>query len=58
MDQTLELVWQQDATAILFVRDADGALSAGDLTLGKPGIGEARAGRRRLSGADGSTSSS
>ena len=40
MDQTLELVWQQDATAILFVRDADGALSAGDLTLGKPGIGK------------------
>jgi hypothetical protein len=40
MDQTLELVWQQDATAILFVREADGALSAGDLTLGKPGIGK------------------
>jgi superfamily II DNA or RNA helicase len=33
---TLEAVWQQDATAILFVRDADGALSAGEIELGKP----------------------
>ena len=38
MDPTLEIVWQQDATAILFVRDADGALSAGELGLGKPTI--------------------
>ena len=38
MDPTLEIVWQQDATAILFVRDADGALSAGELTLGKPTV--------------------
>ena len=37
-ETTLELVWQQDATAILFVRDADGALSAGDLELGKPAV--------------------
>ena len=34
----VELVWQQDATAILFVRDADGGLSAGDLELGKPAV--------------------
>ena len=38
MTTMLELVWQQDATAILFVRDADGALSAGDLELGKPAV--------------------
>ena len=38
MDLTLEIVWQQDATAILFVRSADGALSAGALELGKPAI--------------------
>jgi SNF2-related domain/SNF2 Helicase protein/Helicase conserved C-terminal domain len=38
MDQTLEIVWQQDATAIAFVRDAGGALSADDLELGKPTI--------------------
>ncbi len=45
MDPTLEIVWQQDATAILFVRDAGGALSAGDLGLGKSDDCEARAGR-------------
>jgi len=33
---TLELVWQQDATAFLFVRDADGGLSAGGLDDGLP----------------------
>jgi hypothetical protein len=38
MDRTLEIVWQQDATAILFVRGADGALSTGDLELGKPAV--------------------
>jgi hypothetical protein len=43
MDPTLEIVWQQDATAILFVRDPAGALTAGELTLGKP-TAEARAG--------------
>src|SRR5687767_808242 len=39
IETTLELVWQQDATAILFVRDGDGALSAGDLELGTPAVG-------------------
>jgi SNF2 domain-containing protein/SNF2 helicase protein/helicase-like protein len=38
VDPTLEIVWQQDATAIAFARDADGALSAGDLELGKPAV--------------------
>ena len=37
---TLELVWQQDATALVFVRDADGTLSAGELHLGMPAIAE------------------
>ncbi len=36
IDPTLEIVWQQDATAIVLVRDADGTLSAGDLEIGKP----------------------
>ncbi|MDX6437495.1 MAG: hypothetical protein QOF45_78 [Gaiellaceae bacterium] len=35
---TLEAVWQQDATAFLFVRDANGELTAGDLELGKPAV--------------------
>jgi hypothetical protein len=35
---TLEAVWQQDATALVFVRGADGALTAGDLELGKPAV--------------------
>ncbi len=35
MDPTLEIVWQQDATAIVFVRTAGGELSAGELELGK-----------------------
>ena len=38
-ETTLELVWQQDATALLFVRDADRALSASDLELGTPAVG-------------------
>ena len=51
MDPTLELVWQQDATAILFVRDADGALSAGDLELGKPTVAKLALAGDELSGA-------
>ncbi len=37
---TLELVWQQDASALVFVRDTDGTLSAGELHLGMPAIAE------------------
>ena len=37
---TLELVWQQDASALVFTRGADGALSAGDLQIGMPAIAE------------------
>src|SRR5947209_7790948 len=33
---TLELVWQQDPSALAFARDRDGALSAGGLTVGAP----------------------
>ncbi|MDX6400390.1 MAG: hypothetical protein QOF27_996, partial [Gaiellaceae bacterium] len=34
--RTLEIVWQQDPTAYVFVRAGDGMLSADGLTLGTP----------------------
>src|SRR5512134_1349959 len=37
---TLEVVWQDDATALAFTRDADGTLSAGGLRLGLPAIAD------------------
>ncbi len=37
---TFELVWQQDASALVFVRGPEGALSAGELHLGMPAIAE------------------
>jgi hypothetical protein len=37
---TLELVWQQDASALVFARDEEGTLSAGELHLGMPAIAE------------------
>src|SRR5215218_7210276 len=54
---TLEVVWQEDATALVFARQADGTLSAGELRLGLPAIADvALAGRgvsaRRLEPAD------
>ncbi len=54
---TLEIVWQDDATALVFMRDADGTLSAGELRLGLPAIADvALAGRgisaRRLEPAE------
>ena len=33
---TLELIWQQDATALALLRSGDGSLSAGDLRVGSP----------------------
>ena len=43
---TLEVVWQDDATALAFVRAGDGSLSAGELRLGQPAIADlALAGR-------------
>ena len=35
---TLEAVWQDDATALVFVRGGDGTLSAGELRQGLPAI--------------------
>ncbi|MFN2629927.1 MAG: DEAD/DEAH box helicase [Gaiellaceae bacterium] len=35
---TLEIVWQQDATAYLFTRAPGGALSAADLRVGTPAV--------------------
>ncbi|MEO5576022.1 MAG: DEAD/DEAH box helicase [Gaiellaceae bacterium] len=54
---TLEVVWQDDATALAFTRGADGTLSAGELRSGLPAIADlALAGRgissRRLEPAD------
>ena len=37
---TLEVVWQDDATAIVLTRGADGSLSAGDLRAGMPAIAD------------------
>jgi superfamily II DNA or RNA helicase len=37
---TLELVWQDDATAAAFRRDADGTLSAGELRAGMPALAD------------------
>ena len=37
---TLEVVWQDDATALVLTRDEDGALSAGDLRAGMPAIAD------------------
>ncbi len=37
---TLEVVWQDDATALVLTRDGDGALSAGDLRAGMPAIAD------------------
>jgi len=37
---TLEVVWQDDATAIVLTRDEGGALSAGDLRAGMPAIAD------------------
>ena len=37
---TLEVVWQDDATAIVLTRGADGLLSAGDLRAGMPAIAD------------------
>ena len=37
---TLELLWQDDATALALTRDADGSLSAGELRLGLPAIAD------------------
>ena len=37
---TLELLWQQDASAFALVRDADGELSAGELELGLPAVAD------------------
>ncbi len=37
---TLEIVWQDDATALVFARDHAGALSAGDLRAGLPAIAD------------------
>ena len=37
---TLEVVWQDDATALVLARDADGTLSAGDLRAGIPAIAD------------------
>lgn len=36
---TLEILWQQDSSASVFVRDPKGELSAGELRIGSPGIG-------------------
>ena len=54
---TLEIVWQDDATALVFMRNGDGTLSAGELRLGLPAIADvALAGRgisaRRLEPAE------
>jgi hypothetical protein len=54
---TLEVVWQEDATALVFARQGDGTLSAGDLRLGLSAIADvALAGRgisaRRLEPAE------
>ncbi|MDX6410714.1 MAG: hypothetical protein QOE91_230, partial [Gaiellaceae bacterium] len=35
---TLEVLWQEDASAHVFVRSGDGTLSAGDLRLGEAEI--------------------
>ncbi|MGZ8783867.1 MAG: DEAD/DEAH box helicase, partial [Gaiellaceae bacterium] len=49
---TLEIVWQDDATALVLVRDGEGAVSAGELRAGLPVttdlalVGRAVAGRR------------
>ncbi len=37
---TLELLWQEDASAFALVREPDGALSAGGLELGMPAVAE------------------
>ena len=37
---TLEIVWQQDASALVFARGADGTLSAGEVHLGMPAIAD------------------
>jgi len=37
---TLEVLWQEDASAFLLVRDADGTLSAGGLQLGMPAVAD------------------
>ena len=37
---TLEIVWQDDATAIVLARDGDGALSAGELRAGMSAIAD------------------
>ncbi len=37
---TLEIVWQQDASAYVFIRETDGTLSTRDLRLGTPAIAE------------------
>ena len=47
---TLEILWQQDVSATVFARDADGSLSAGALVVGIPAVSdlaEPRAGRDR-----------
>ncbi|MGI8421262.1 MAG: hypothetical protein ACR2MU_03225, partial [Gaiellaceae bacterium] len=37
---TLEVVWQEDASAYAFTRDADGALSSSTLQLGRPAVAD------------------
>jgi SNF2-related domain/SNF2 Helicase protein/Helicase conserved C-terminal domain len=37
---TLELLWQEDTSALALVRDPDGALSAGALDVGMPAVAE------------------
>ena len=37
---TLEVVWQDDATALVLARDAEGTLSSGDLRAGMPAIAD------------------
>src|SRR5690242_11068076 len=37
---TLEILWQQDASAFVFSRSADGEVSASGLAVGKPAIAD------------------
>ena len=37
---TLEILWQQDVSATVLARGADGSLSAGDLHLGMPAVSD------------------
>ena len=54
---TLEILWQQDVSATVLARGADGSLSSGDLHLGIPAVSDlAGPGRERAHGASGSPS--